>query len=226
MHPLSRRSTELGLVIMAGTITAAAYVLASLGKEATIPPIIVPFFATVLGLLLLAHMATRIMARGADATLLPLAAMLHGIGYVMITRLNDHLAGLQTLWSFIAIGAYIATLVVVQRAPDLARFKWTFFVLGAGLLMVPLVPGLGRSVGGAHIWVRVGPINFQPGEFAKILLALFFAGYLYERRELIAASTWHVGPVHLPEPRHRTGSHRSPGTARVRLPPRASPRRG
>ncbi|MEO5901650.1 MAG: FtsW/RodA/SpoVE family cell cycle protein, partial [Ilumatobacteraceae bacterium] len=89
-----------------------------------------------------------------------------------------------------------------QRAPDLARFKWTFFVLGAGLLMVPLVPGLGRSVGGAHIWVRVGPINFQPGEFAKILLALFFAGYLAERRELIAAGTWKLGPLRLPEPRH------------------------
>ncbi len=202
MHPLSRRSTELGLVIMAGTITTAAYVLASLGKNSTIPPIIVPFFVILLGLLLLAHLATRILARGADSTLLPLAAMLHGIGFVMITRLNDRLAGLQTTWSFVAIAAYVATLLVVQRAPDLARYKWTFFVLGAGLLLVPLVPGLGRSVGGARIWVNIGPIRFQPGEFAKILLALFFAGYLYERRELIAASTWKVGPLRLPQPRH------------------------
>jgi len=202
MHPLSRRGTELGLVIMAGIITAAAYVLASLGKDATIPPIIVPFFIALLGLLLVAHIATRLLARGADATLLPLAAMLHGIGYVMITRLSDHLAKLQTTWSFIAIAAYVLTLLAVQRTPDLARYKWTFFVLGAGLLLAPLVPGVGRSVGGARIWVSVGPISFQPGEFAKILLALFFAGYLYERRELIAASTWHVGPLHLPEPRH------------------------
>ncbi len=202
MHPLSRRSTELGLVIMAGIITAGAYTLASLGKNATIPPIIVPFFIALLGLLLMAHLATRILARGADATLLPLAAMLHGIGYVMIARLNDHLAGLQTTWTFIAIAAYIATLVVVQRAPDLARYKWTFFMIGAGLLLLPLVPGVGRSVGGARIWVRIGPVNFQPGEFAKILLALFFAGYLYERRELISAGTWHIGPLRLPEPRH------------------------
>ena len=93
MHPLSRRSTELGLVIMAGVLTAAAYVLASLGKNATIPPTIVPCFITLLGLLIVAHLATRLLARGADSTLLPLAAMLHGIGYVMITRLNDHLAG-------------------------------------------------------------------------------------------------------------------------------------
>ena len=202
MHPLSRRSTELGLVIMAATITAAAYTLASLGKKSTIPPIIVPFFVALLGLLLLAHLATRLLARGADSTLLPLAAMLHGIGYVMIARLNDRLAALQTTWTFVAIAAYIATLLVVQRAPDLARYKWTFFVLGAGLLLLPLVPGVGRSVGGARIWVNLGPVNFQPGEFAKILLALFFAGYLYERRELIAASTWHVGPLRLPEPRY------------------------
>lgn len=199
---MSRRSTELGLIIMAGLITAAAYVLASLGKNSAIPAIIVPFLVALLGLLLLAHIATRLLARGADATLLPLAAMLHGIGYVMITRLNDRLAGLQTTWTFIAIAAYIATLLFVQRAPDLARYKWTFFILGASLLLAPLVPGVGRTVNGARIWVKVGPIAFQPGEFAKILLALFFAGYLYERRELIAAGTWKVGPLRLPEPRH------------------------
>lgn len=202
MSALSRRSTELGLIIMAGVLTAAMYALAALGKNSTIPPVIVPFLIVLLGLLLVAHFATRKLARGADATLLPLAAILHGIGYVMITRLNDHLAGLQTTWTFVAIAAYVATLLVVQRTPDLARYKWTFFILGAGLLLMPMVPGVGRSVGGARIWVRVGPINFQPGEFAKILLALFFAGYLYERRELIATGTWSIGPLRLPEPRH------------------------
>ena len=54
------------------------------------------------------------------------------------------------------------------------------------LLLLPLVPGLGFGVGGARIWVSLGPINFQPGEFAKLALAIFFAGYLAENRELIA----------------------------------------
>ncbi len=67
---------------------------------------------------------------------------------------------------------------------------------------MPLVPGLGYSVGGAKIWVNLGPINFQPGEFAKLSFAIFFAGYLAERRELIAAGTWKIGPIRLPEPRH------------------------
>ena len=65
-----------------------------------------------------------------------------------------------------------------------------------------MVPGLGFSAGGARIWVSVGPINFQPGEFAKLALAVFFAGYLADNRELIAARTWRVGPLHLPEPRY------------------------
>jgi peptidoglycan glycosyltransferase len=198
----ARRSTELGLVVMAGAITAAAYTVASLGKNAEIPPIILPFLGVTLGLLVVASIATRILARGADPTLLPLAALLHGIGYVMITRLDDRLAGLQTTWTFIAIAAYVTVLFVVQRTTDLAHQTWTFFAIGAGLLLLPLVPGIGRSFGGARIWVSIGPINFQPGEFAKICLALFFAGYLAERRELIAANTWKVGPLRLPEPRH------------------------
>ncbi len=198
----ARRGTELGLVVMAGSITAAAYTLASLGKNAEIPPILVPFLVALLGLLLFASIATRFLARGADPTLLPLAALLHGIGYVVITRLNDRLAGLQTTWTFIAIAAYVLTLLLVQRPPDLSRYTWTFFAAGAFLLLLPLVPGVGRTFGGARIWVSVGPINFQPGEFAKVCLALFFAGYLAERRELIAANTWRLGPLRLPEPRH------------------------
>ena len=198
----ARRRTELGLVIMAGGITAGAYTLASLGKNAEIPPIIVPFLVALLGLLLGACIVTRLLARGADGTLLPLVALLHGLGYVMIARLNDRLAGLQTTWTFIAIVAYTAVLLVVQRTTDLARYTWTFFVIGAGLLVLPLVPGIGASFGGARIWVSIGPINFQPGEFAKIALALFFAGYLAERRELIAINSWRVGPFRLPEPRH------------------------
>ena len=198
----SRRGTELGLIIMAAVITGCAYTLASLGKNAEIPPIIVPFLAAVLGLLIVAHIANRLLARGADGTLLPLAALLHGLGYVMIARLSDRLAGLQATWTFIAIIAYVGTLLFVQRAPDLARYKWSFLFIGGALLMSPLVPGLGNSFGtNAKIWISIGPINVQPGEFAKIALALFFAGYLADRREVIADGTWRVGPLRLPAPR-------------------------
>ena len=197
-----RRSAELGLVVMAGVITGGAYVLASLGQNSVIPPIILPFLGVVLGLLVVAHLAVRFLAPGADPTMLPLAAVLHGLGYVMLARLSERLAGLQAVWSFVSVGAFVAVLLVVQRVNDLARYKWTFLATGAGLLVLPMLPGIGFSSGGARIWVSVGPVNFQPGEVAKLALALFFAGYLAERRELIAAGTWRVGPFNLPEPRH------------------------
>jgi cell division protein FtsW (lipid II flippase) len=197
-----RRDAELQLIVMVGLIIGSAYTIAALGTDEQIPPGIIAFVAVILGLLLVAHVAVRLLASGADSTLLPLAALLHGIGFVMITRLDDDLAGLQATWSLIAIGVFVATLLVVQRANDLARYMWLLFLAGAALLLLPMVPGLGSNINGARIWVSVGPFNFQPGEFAKIALAIFFAAYLAERRELIAASTWKVGPFHLPEPRY------------------------
>ena len=198
----SRRTTELTLVIMSAIITGAAYTVTALGTNAEIPPGIVVFLAIVLGLLLFAHVVVRLVARGADGTLLPLAALLHGIGFVMIARLDDELAGLQATWSLVAVGGFVVTLLVVQRATDLARYSWLFFFGGAFLLLLPLVPVIGVNINGARIWVSLGPINFQPGEFAKVFLAIFFASYLANRRELIAASTWKLGPLRLPEPRY------------------------
>jgi cell division protein FtsW (lipid II flippase) len=194
-----RRSTELALIFMAAAITAVAYTLASLGANAVIPARLGPFLALVLLLIGVAHIAVRILARGADGTLLPLVVLLHGIGYVMISRLDDKFARQQSMWSLVSIAAFVLTLFVVQRPSDLARFKWTFFLIGAGLLVLPMIPGFGRNINGARIWVDLGPLGFQPGEFAKLALAIFLAGYLSERRELIAASTWKIGPVRLPE---------------------------
>jgi cell division protein FtsW (lipid II flippase) len=194
-----RRSTELALIFMAAAITAVAYTLASLGANAVIPARLGPFLALVLMLIGVAHIAVRILARGADGTLLPLVVLLHGIGYVMISRLDDKFAAQQSMWSLVSIGAFVLTLFVVQRPSDLARFKWTFLLIGAVLLMLPMIPGFGRNINGARIWVDLGPLGFQPGEFAKLALAIFLAGYLSERRELIAASTWKIGPVRLPE---------------------------
>lgn len=194
-----RRFTELTLIAMAAAIIGSGYTLASLGANAEIPASIGPFLGLVIGLIVTAHVAVRILAKGADPTLLPVAVLLHGLGYVMITRLDESLASRQSLWSLIAIAMFVAVLFYVQRPIDLARYKWTLLFGGIGGLLLPLLPGLGYSEGGARIWVSVGPINFQPGEFAKVALAVFFAAYLAERRELITASTWKLGPLRLPE---------------------------
>jgi len=198
----TRRSTELGLVLIAGLVTVGAYALVALGRTATLPANLLPFLAIILGLLLAAHLATRRLAPGADGVLLPIAALLNGIGYVFIARIDTNLAGLQANWTFVAIAAYVATLLLLRRVSDLARYKWTFAFVGLFLLLLPFMPGVGRLINGSRIWVGIGPINFQPGEFAKIALALFFAAYLVEKRELLAMATWRVGPLWLPEPRH------------------------
>ena len=95
----SRRNTELGLIIMALVITAGAYVLTGFGRTASLPVDIVPFLLAILGLLVTAHLATRRWAPQADGTLLPLAALLNGLGYVFIARIDEDLALLQAVWT-------------------------------------------------------------------------------------------------------------------------------
>lgn len=205
---LLRRRTELGLIVVGALITAGAYALAGLGRDAEIPANLVPFLGIVLGLLVTAHVAVRRLAPDADGILLPLAALLNGIGYVFIVRLDEaqadggRLAGLQALWTAVGIGAFIATLLFVRRSRSLERYRYTFAAIGLGLLLLPLLPVIGRTINGSRIWISIGPANFQPGEAAKIVLALFFAGYLVERRELLALSTFRLGPLHLPDPKH------------------------
>jgi cell division protein FtsW (lipid II flippase) len=197
-----RRSAELTLVVLAALITVAAYTLVALGRTSTLPANVGPFLGIVVALLLVPHIANRFLVKGADGVLLPLAALLNGIGYVFIARINPHLASKQAGWSIVGVAAYVLTLIFVKRVSDLSRYKWTFGVGGVVLLLLPFLPGIGRTINTARIWIRVGPFSFQPGEMAKIALTLFFAGYLVERRELLAMATKRVGPFWLPEPRH------------------------
>ena len=198
-----RRNTELGLILLGAVITLGAYVLASLGRTADLPSDIGPFLGIVLALLAAAHLATRRLAPSGDGLLLPLAGLLNGIGYVFIARVDEDLAGLQAGWTAVGILAYVATLFVIRRTRDLERYRYTFMLVGIGLLLMPLVPGLGRTINGARIWVSFGPVNFQPGEFAKIVLAIFFASYLAEKHRILAVTTWKIGPIkNLPDPKH------------------------
>jgi len=191
---MRRRTTELGLLVLAAVITAAAYALASLGKSATLPANLVPLLVVILGLLAVAHLAVRRLAPAADAVLLPCAGLLNGIGYVFIARLNPHLSGLQATWTALAVAAFVGTLLVVRRARDLERYRYSFMLLGIGLLLMPLLPVLGENINGARLWVRFGSLTFQPGELAKIAVSVFFASYLVERSELLAD----IGHGHLP----------------------------
>jgi cell division protein FtsW (lipid II flippase) len=202
MMRVVRRYPELGLILLGGVIVTGAYLLASLGRTASIPADIVPFLVVILALVAGAHVGTRRLVPNADGVLLPLAALLNGLGYVFIARLDEDLAGLQALWTAFGVAAFVATLAVVRRVRDLERYRYTFALLGIALLLMPLLPVVGRTINGARLWVRLGTITFQPGEFAKIVLAVFFASYLVEKRELLSIAIHRIGPVLVPDLRH------------------------
>lgn len=193
-------------MLLAVVATAGAYVLASLGTTAEIPVNLGPFLVFVLGLFLVAHIAVRRYAPEADPVLLPIAALLNGIGYVVIAGLDaggkENFAAAQATWTAIGVVAFCTALLVVPRIRDLQRYRYTFLLAGLVLLILPFVPGLGSERFGARIWVNLGPINFQPGEVTKLVLALFFAGYLVDKRELLRSSPRRLGPVRVPEPKY------------------------
>lgn len=204
----SKRNLELVLILVAAGITAGAYALATLGRTADIPADLLPFFGIVLGLLLVAHVVLRKFAPLAEPRILPVVALLNGLGYVFIARLaNDipdatRLPGLQALWTAVGIVAFTATLIFIPRIKLLDNYRYLIGIAGMTLLLLPLLPGIGREVNGARIWVRIGPINFQPGEFAKIALAIFVASYLAEKRTILQETRFAVGPLTFPQPKH------------------------
>ena len=188
------------MVVLALVLTAGGYVLASLGgRSSSLPANLIPFLVVIVGLLACAHIALRRLAPQADALLLPMAALLNGLGYVFIARLDHKLAGLQAMWTALGIVAFVGTMFVVRRTRDLERYRYTFALIGIGLLLMPLLPVVGRNINGARLWVRVGGISFQPGEFAKVTLCIFLASYLVEKRELLSIGTRRIGGMVVPD---------------------------
>ena len=198
----ARRTTELGLVVLAVILAAGGYVLTGLADGARLPADLAPFAAGAAALALGAHVAVRRFAPRADGTLLGLAILLNGIGFVTIARLDPDLARNQSLWTAVAVGAFVATLAAVKRVRDLERYRYTFALIGIGSLLIPAVPGIGREINGARLWVSLGPFNFQPGEAATVTRVIFISAYLVEKRDLLSTPTWRVGPVMLPDPKH------------------------
>jgi len=182
---LRPRRVESGILVLVGVVVAVAYGLASFGTSEAIPANLGPFLLWMFGLGFGAHLMNRRFAAAADPVFLPIALLLNGLGYVVITRLDGDLAALQSTWTAYRIGGYVVSLILLPRVRLLESYRYLLGLAGIFLLMLPLVPGLGREINGARIWASVGPINFQPGEFAKIALAAFFAAYLVDSRELL-----------------------------------------
>jgi cell division protein FtsW (lipid II flippase) len=146
-----------------------------------------------------AHLVVRVALPHADPYLLPVAGVLTAVGLTMIYRIDPDLAFRQGLWVVIGVAAFAGLLLFLKDYRSLDHVKYILGLVAIGLLALPAVPGLGRTINGASLWVGIGPVVFQPGEFAKVLLVIFLAGYLRDNREVLSMGSGRYG---LPSPKH------------------------
>ncbi|EDY46864.1 FtsW/RodA/SpoVE family cell cycle protein [Streptomyces sp. SPB074] len=208
----SRRNTELALLLFAVVIPVFAYANVGLAIDGSLPAGLLGY-GIGLGLLAgVAHLAVRRFAPYADPLLLPLATLLNGLGLVVIWRLDQSerlqqvktfapAAPKQLMYSAIGIALFAGVLIVLKDHRILQRYTYISMAGAILLLLLPLVPGLGLNIFGARIWIRVGGFQIQPGEFAKIVIAIFFAGYLMVKRDALALASRRVLGLYLPRGR-------------------------
>jgi cell division protein FtsW (lipid II flippase) len=184
---VSARNRELLSLAAVGALTAVGFASVYIARQSVISTASLSYAGVFLGLYLLAHLIARITVPDADPFLLPMAGLLTAVGVTEIYRLNPSDAFRQGLWIVVGVGVFALTLLVLGRDyRRLESYRYLFGLTAVGLLALPALPGIGATINGARLWVKFGPIQFQPGELAKIMLIVFLAGYLREKREVLA----------------------------------------
>jgi cell division protein FtsW (lipid II flippase) len=206
-----RRGAELFLLILALAVGIGAYAAVGIGVEGEVPPDILAYGGWLAALVIGAHIVVRITAPYADPVLLPVVAALNGLGLAVIHRLdlvyeadgrdNFDFAQQQLIWMTLGVVLFVGTLLIIRDHRVLQRVTYTLGLTAIALLLLPLIPGVGKTVNGARIWIGVGPFSFQPGEVAKVLLVIAFAGYLVLHRDALALAGRRVLFVDLPRGR-------------------------
>ena len=204
------------MIAFALVLAMAAYTSVGLSVQEQVPAGL-PGYAGGLGLLyLLAHLVVRWLAPYADPLILPCVALLNGLGLALIHRLDlaeaeravqlgrelpNADAPSQLAWTTLGVVLFVSVLVVVRDHATLQRYTYTAGFGALVLLLLPLVPGVGVEINGARIWLRVAGFSVQPGEFAKLALAVFFAGYLVAKRDVLALASRRFAGIDLPRGR-------------------------
>ncbi len=207
--PVSRRNMELLLLLLALAVSMSAYYLVGVNSGQGLSKEFITQGLFLAGLSLVFHVVLRIWAKYADPVILPVTVALNGIGLAMIHRIDlakisraSDQSSRQILWTGVAMVIAMVVLWAIRDHRILRRFTYTALAVSILLLLLPMIPGLGREINGARIWVKFGDsLTFQPGEIAKVTLAIFFAGYLSANRELILLAGKKIGPLQLPRAR-------------------------
>lgn len=226
-----RNAASLALLIFAMVLTLSAFAEVGLARDGSIPAGLFGYGGGLAVLAFAAYFVQAKFAPYADPLLLPLAVALNGVGLAMIYRLDldtsaDKRAALlegtavkdaadapsQLMWTFVGIGLFVAA-VLIMRDTDKTDAPLSFtpktaqrytYLIGLSaiiLLLLPIVPGIGRQINGARVWISIGGFSVQPGEFAKLLLVVFFAGYLVNKRQAMSLIGKKIGPFSLPRAR-------------------------
>ncbi|MER5709509.1 FtsW/RodA/SpoVE family cell cycle protein [Streptomyces sp. NPDC042898] len=183
-----RRGVELSLLVGAVLISVYGYAAVGLAHSGAVPPDAARYGAGLGLLALVAHLAVRFRAPYADPLLLPIAVLLNGLGLVLIYRLDletpkDQAAATQLVWSTLGVTLFIVVVLLLRDHRTLQGYAYVSVAAALALMILPI---FFPAVNGAKIWIRIGGLSFQPGEFAKILLAVFFAAYLAANRNALA----------------------------------------
>jgi cell division protein FtsW (lipid II flippase) len=184
---LSLRNRELLSLTVVGVLTALGFASVYIARQSVVSAASLSYAAFFFALYLVAHVVARYAVPYADPYLLPMAALLAAIGLTEIYRIRPSDAFRQGIWIIIAVGVFAATLWGLRRDyRRLEGYKYIFGLTAIGLLALPALPVIGTTVNGARLWIHVGSLQFQPGELAKLCLIVFLAGYLREKREVLA----------------------------------------
>ena len=196
---MSARTRELFGLIPVSLLVSAGFAAVLITRTEEISDATLTYGAFFLGLCVVAHLFIRARLPDADPYLFPLAALLAAVGLVMIYRIDAELAREQAQWFVVGLLFLVGTVLVLRDHHVLERYRYTIAAASIALLLMPRIPGIGAQVNGAFLAIKLGPIQFQPAEFAKLGIIVFLASYLRD-----------VGDV-LVRPRLRPGSQLQEG---------------
>ena len=195
MSRIFSRTRELGLLVCSALLLLLMLFGLELSQGRTLTGEMLWLVGGFIGVYAIAHLAIRLTAPYADQVLLPVVATLNAIGLVIIYRLDlaeragyGALADRQVLWSFAGVVLLVLTLVIVSDHKSLSRYSYILGLLGLFFLALPLVWPQPAEFADARIWIWIGPFSIQPGEFSKILLLIFFAQLLAQKRSLFTVA--------------------------------------
>ena len=185
---LSPRWKEFLLLIAASIIPFVGWVSVDLAREGRVVAGNVIYPLCMVVMFIVAHLVLRLLRPDVDPVVFPVAAALCFMGIILLFRLNDHMARLQLIWMGVGLAAMLGLIAWLKDYRILARYRYTLAVAGLMLLLSTMLPFISKEVNGARLWLVLGPLRFQPSELAKIFLAIFFAAYLADKKELISAA--------------------------------------